>query len=66
MNERNASLDLNDLRRRLADAGEGSIWRSLEELAERARTLNGVLTVDQDEEAGTTIRVVLPPYVTAR
>jgi signal transduction histidine kinase len=40
--------------------------RSLEELAERARTLNGVLTVDQGEEAGTTIRVVLPPYATSR
>jgi signal transduction histidine kinase len=40
--------------------------RSLEELAERARTLNGVLTVDQGEEAGTTIRVVLPPYAIAR
>jgi len=40
--------------------------RSLEELEERARTLNGVLTVDQGEDAGTTIRVVLPPYVTSR
>jgi signal transduction histidine kinase len=40
--------------------------RSLEELAERARTLNGVLTVDQGEDAGTTVRVVLPPYATAR
>jgi signal transduction histidine kinase len=40
--------------------------RSLEELAERARTLNGVLTVDQGEDAGTTIRVVLPPYATSR
>ncbi len=40
--------------------------RSLEELAERARTLNGILTVDQGENAGTTIRVVLPPYATAR
>jgi two-component system sensor histidine kinase UhpB len=40
--------------------------RSLEELEERARTLNGVLTVDQSEDAGTTIRVVLPPYATAR
>ncbi len=40
--------------------------RSLEELAERARTLNGVLTVDQGENAGTTIRVVLPPYATSR
>src|SRR5213080_2441655 len=33
--------------------------RSLEELEERARTLNGVLTVDQGEEAGTTVRVLL-------
>jgi signal transduction histidine kinase len=40
--------------------------RSLEELEERARTLNGVLTVDQGQEAGTTVRVVLPPYATAR
>jgi signal transduction histidine kinase len=40
--------------------------RSLEELEERARTLNGFLTVDQGEEAGTTVRVVLPPYATAR
>jgi signal transduction histidine kinase len=40
--------------------------RSLDELAERARTLNGVLTVDQGEEAGTTVRVVLPPYATSR
>jgi signal transduction histidine kinase len=40
--------------------------RSLEELAERARTLNGVLTVDQGEQQGTTLRVVLPPYATAR
>jgi signal transduction histidine kinase len=40
--------------------------RSLEELEERVRTLNGVLTVDQGEDAGTTIRVVLPPYVTSR
>ena len=28
--------------------------------AERARTLNGVLTVDQGEDVGTTIRVVAP------
>jgi signal transduction histidine kinase len=39
--------------------------RSLEELAERARTLNGVLTVDQGENGGTTVRVTLPPYVGA-
>ena len=40
--------------------------RSLEELAERARTLNGVLTVDQGEDAGTTVRLVLPPYASSR
>jgi signal transduction histidine kinase len=40
--------------------------RSLDELAERARTLNGVLTVDQGDDIGTTVRVVLPPYATAR
>jgi signal transduction histidine kinase len=40
--------------------------RSLDELAERARTLNGVLTVDQGDEVGTTVRVVLPPYATSR
>jgi signal transduction histidine kinase len=40
--------------------------RSLDELAERARTLNGVLTVDQGDDTGTTVRVVLPPYATAR
>jgi signal transduction histidine kinase len=41
--------------------------RSLDELAERARTLNGVLTVDQGEgSSGTTVRLVLPPYATAR
>jgi signal transduction histidine kinase len=40
--------------------------RSLDELAERARTLNGVLTVDQGEDGGTTVRVVLPPYATSR
>jgi signal transduction histidine kinase len=37
--------------------------RSLEELGERARTLNGRLTVHQGEDGGTTVRVTLPPYV---
>lgn len=37
--------------------------RSLEELGERARTLNGRLTVLQGEDGGTTVRVTLPPYV---
>jgi len=40
--------------------------RSLEELEERARTLNGDLVVDQRPTGGTTVRVLLPPYVTAR
>src|SRR6266511_299333 len=40
--------------------------RCLEELEERARTLNGVLTVDQGEDAGTTVRLVLPPYASSR
>jgi len=40
--------------------------RSLEELAERARTLNGVLTVHQGDRGGTTVNLVLPPYATAR
>jgi signal transduction histidine kinase len=40
--------------------------QSLEELEERARTLNGVLTVHQGDAGGTTVSVVLPPYATAR
>jgi signal transduction histidine kinase len=40
--------------------------RSLEEMEERARTLNGNLAVEHGEEAGTTVRVVLPPYKVAR
>jgi signal transduction histidine kinase len=40
--------------------------RSLEELEERARTLNGDLVVDQHPTGGTTVRVLLPPYATAR
>jgi signal transduction histidine kinase len=38
--------------------------RSLEELAERARTLNGEMTVDHGD-SGTTVRLILPPYATA-
>jgi signal transduction histidine kinase len=40
--------------------------RSLEEMEERARTLNGELTVEHGTNAGTTVRVVLPPYAAAR
>src|SRR5437588_4193782 len=39
--------------------------RSLDELAERARTLNGQLHFEQGQNGGTTVRVVLPPYVVA-
>jgi signal transduction histidine kinase len=40
--------------------------RSLEEMEERARTLNGSLTVEQGAGGGTTVRVLLPPYRVAR
>ena len=39
--------------------------RSLDELTERARTLNGDLTVHQGDNGGTTNRVVLPPSAAA-
>ena len=51
----------------IADDAPGERRRSsLEELAERARTLNGVLTVHQGDTGGTTVRVVLPPYAISR
>ena len=51
----------------IADDAPGERRRaSLEELEERARTLNGVLTVHQGENGGTTVTLVLPPYATAR
>ncbi len=51
----------------VADDAPGERRRSsLEELEERARTLNGDLTVDHGAAGGTTVRVVLPPYATAR
>ena len=37
--------------------------RSLEELAERARTLSGTLTVAQGDNGGTRVCVTLPPYI---
>jgi signal transduction histidine kinase len=40
--------------------------RSLEELEERARTLNGELTVQHPDVGGTIVRVTLPPYAAAR
>src|SRR5512133_1762646 len=39
--------------------------RSLEEMEERARTLNGDLTVGHGASGGTTVRVILPPYAVA-
>ncbi|HKR65461.1 MAG TPA: hypothetical protein VJZ00_17150, partial [Thermoanaerobaculia bacterium] len=39
--------------------------RTLDELAERARTLNGELIFEPGENGGTTVRVVLPPYAVA-
>jgi signal transduction histidine kinase len=47
----------------IADDAPGERRRaSLDELAERARTLNGDLTAYQGDGAGTTVRVILPPY----
>jgi signal transduction histidine kinase len=40
--------------------------RSLEEMEERARTMNGHLIVEQGAGGGTTVRVILPPYRVAR
>src|SRR5712692_10023904 len=50
----------------IADDAPGERRRSsLDELAERARTLNGQLTFEQGENGGTTVLVVLPPYAVA-
>ncbi len=38
----------------------------LEALAERAATLNGRFSVDQGEDGGTSVHVVLPPYAAGR
>ena len=51
---------------RIADNAPGERRRrSLDELVERARTLNGQLTFEPGENDGTTVRVVLPPYAVA-
>lgn len=39
---------------------------SIDAIAERAATLNGRLTVEQGEESGTAVRLVLPPYAAGR
>jgi two-component system, NarL family, sensor kinase len=50
----------------VADDGAGERRRrSFDSIAERARALNGELTIDSSEDGGTTVRVVLPAY-TAR
>ena len=60
-------VDDGSVETKIADDAPGERRRSsLEELAERARTLNGELTVHQGDTGGTTVRVVLPPYATAR
>jgi signal transduction histidine kinase len=47
----------------VADDGAGERRRrSYDSIAERARTLNGELTIDSGDDGGTTVRVVLPPY----
>ena len=51
---------------RIADDAPGERRRrSLDELAERARTLNGSLTFEPGENGGTTLHVLLPPYAVA-
>jgi signal transduction histidine kinase len=39
---------------------------SYEAIAERARSLNGIVSVEPAEGTGTLVRVVLPPYVATR
>jgi len=38
----------------------------IDELDERVRVLNGSVEIDSNPEAGTTVRVILPPYAAAR
>jgi signal transduction histidine kinase len=48
----------------ILDDGVGERRRaSIEAIEERVRILNGRLTVDQGDEGGTSVRVVVPPYV---
>jgi signal transduction histidine kinase len=48
----------------ILDDGVGERRRaSIDAIDERVRILNGRLTVDQGEEGGTSVRVVVPPYV---
>jgi signal transduction histidine kinase len=48
----------------IADDGAGERRRaSFEAIAERAQTLNARLSIEGSENGGTSVRVVLPPYV---
>jgi two-component system, NarL family, sensor histidine kinase UhpB len=40
--------------------------RSFDAIAERARTLNGRLSIEQGEDGGTAVHVLLPPYTERR
>jgi signal transduction histidine kinase len=51
----------------VSDDGAGERRRgSFDAIAERARTLNGELTIDSGDDGGTTVRVVLPAYTARR
>jgi two-component system, NarL family, sensor kinase len=51
----------------VADDGAGERRRgSFDSIEERARTLNGEVTIESDDDGGTTIRVVLPAYTARR
>jgi two-component system NarL family sensor kinase len=51
----------------IEDDGMGERRRGgIDELDERARVLNGRVTVETGADGGTTVRVVLPPYAGAR
>ena len=58
-----APLEDGGIEARVADDGAGERRRgSFDAIAERARTLNGELTIDSGEGGGTTVRVILPAY----
>ncbi len=49
------------------DDGRAERRRAIfDSLAERARTLNGTIDVDQGEDGGTTVRLTVPPYAAGR
>jgi nitrate/nitrite-specific signal transduction histidine kinase len=57
-------LDSGGFAAAIDDDGMGERRRaSLEEIDERVRILNGRLSVERRSEGGTSVQVVLPPYV---